>query len=65
MGRSLLTEGVGIGQPCSVDFSLQVVQLFRSLQELGKYILDMMKNHLMVIDLKSEEGITHMKELIK
>ncbi len=43
----------------------QVAQLFQDLRELGVYILDMMRNHLMVIDLKSQEGIAQMREHIK
>lgn len=42
-----------------------VVQLFKDLQELASYILDVMRNHLMVFNLKSTKGIQRIQKHIR
>ena len=43
----------------------QVVQLFQDLQELASYILDVMRNHLMIFNLKSTKGIERIQKHVR
>ena len=36
---------------------LQVSSLFADVHELGSYIFDVMKDHLLVFDLKTPQGV--------
>ena len=41
--------------------SLQVDYLFADLHELASYIFDVMKNHLLVFNLKKSEGVKRLE----